>query len=117
MCNKKQSKIIPIQSDFPKIEKVQRLPEFLQFVQWFATPKQFRKPKTQKEFAKLILISEDTLTNWKNNKAFFSLFQIAVQKWMVNHVPEVIGGLYSKASNEGNAKEVEMFLKLSGMNK
>ncbi len=54
----------PIDSDSVKIiVGVQRVPEFIQFVKWFAIPHQFRQPKTQKEFAKQIGVCEDSLTD------------------------------------------------------
>lgn len=114
--NKTQN-IIPIQSDLQIITNVQRMPEFIQFIHWFATPKKFRNPKSQKDFAKQIEVCEDTITNWKNHDAFIPLLQKAIKKWMVDHAPDVIGGLYVKACSKGHAKDVEMFLKISGMDK
>lgn len=110
------NKIIPIESDSLRIiEKVNLVPEFIKFVQWFATPRQFRTPKTQKEFANEIGICQDTLTNWKQHPEFWPLVLQSINAWMKERVPDVIGGLYEKAiSDKSSAKDVEMFLRLVG---
>jgi hypothetical protein len=112
----KTQNIIPIQSDFQIITNVQRMPELIQFIEWYAVPKKFRNPRDQKGFAKKIGVCEDTITNWKNHDAFLPLLQKAMKKWMIDHVPDVIGGLYTKACSKGHAKDVEMYLRISGIN-
>lgn len=112
---RKNMATIPIHSDSRLvIPSVYRFPEFMQFVAWYATPRQFREPKTQKGLAELVGVCEDTLTDWKRNPQFWPLVQQALADWIKDRVPDVIGGLYQKAFHKGNAKEVEMFLRLSG---
>lgn len=106
-----------IQSDSQVIvPSVYRFPEFVQFTIWYATPKQIRKPKNQKEFAQLIGVCEDTLTDWKNNPEFWPLVQQAMSNWIKEKIPDVIEGLYKKARSKGHAKDVEMFLRIAGIN-
>jgi len=57
-------KTTPIHSDYQiMIKGIKNVPEFLQFVHWFATPTQFKKPKNQKEFARSIGVCQDTVTD------------------------------------------------------
>jgi hypothetical protein len=106
----------PIPSDFKlTIPSVNRFPEFIRFVAWFAAPQQFKEPETQKEFAELIGVCEDTLTDWKRRPEFWPMVQQALSDWIKEKIPDVVGGLYLRASFKGNAKEVETFLKLAGI--
>lgn len=109
--------ITPIHYDsITVLPAIQRWPEFMQFVQWYATPGQFRELQTQKEFARAVGVHEDTLTDWKRHPSFRPLALKALQGWMQDHVPDVVGGLYNKATSEKTtARDVEMFMRLAGM--
>ena len=111
----KNSQIAPIESDFPTITPaVQRLPEFVHFIKWYSTPLHYRNPKTQKEFAASIGVCVDTLTDWKKHPMFSFFVWQTIKEWLRERVPDVIGGLYLKASSEKvNAKDVELYLRLA----
>ncbi|MDE1925415.1 MAG: hypothetical protein KGH79_04555 [Patescibacteria group bacterium] len=112
----KQTVRTPIRSDFsPILVGVNLQAEFVKFAIWFGTPRSMRDPKTQREFAATIGISEDTLTDWKRRPEFAPLVWRAMREWIAERVPDVLEGLYDKACTKGNAKEVEMFLKIAGM--
>jgi hypothetical protein len=105
-----------IRSDFlPVVARVNLQAEFVKFALWFGTPRSMREPKTQKEFAAGIGVSEDTLTDWKRRPEFAALVWRAVREWMSERVPDVFEGLYYRACEKGGAKEVEMFLRFAGM--
>lgn len=105
----------PIRSDSSLIiPDVNRVAEFVRFTRWFATPRIFREPKTQKQFAEVVGVCEDTLTDWKQSPHFGPLIQQALIEWMKDKVPDVVGGLYVKTQEKPTAKDVEMFLRLAG---
>ncbi len=112
----KKNNTTTIHSDFlPIISGVQLLPEFIRFVTWYATPRQFRKPKTQKEFADLIGVCVDILTDWKRHPEFQKLVYQTMSEWIKDRVPDAIGALYKKVIQKGHSKDVETFLRLSGL--
>ncbi|MCX6740986.1 MAG: hypothetical protein NTY61_01140 [Candidatus Parcubacteria bacterium] len=113
----KETEILnPIQADFPTIiPHVDRVADFIKFAQWFATPHELRKQKNQKDFARLIGASEDTLTDWKRHQYFWPLVQQFIGDWLKERVPDVLNGLYKKACKKGHAKDVEMFTRLAGI--
>lgn len=106
----------PIHSDISLvISDIYKVPEFMKFAEWFSTPRQLRKIKTQKQFSIAIGVCEDTLTDWKQHPQFRVLVQQNISEWIKERIPDVIHGLYENDVNEGKAKDVEMFLRLSGI--
>lgn len=116
----KTTKIIqttPSYSDYQStIKGIKRVPEFLQFIHWFATPGQFKKPKNQKEFARSIGVCQDSLTDWKKHPQFWPLVFVSVSEWIREKIPDAIGGLYKRILYDGNPKAFETFLRLGGIN-
>lgn len=112
-----QQNIIPttIQSDSVEVlTGVERVAEFIQFVQWFATPARCRELKTQKEFAASVGVCEDTITAWKRNPSFWPLMRKMLGGWIKERVPEIVDGLYSKVCEKGGAAEAELLFRLAG---
>ena len=97
--------------------RINRQAEFVKFAIWYGTPGQFRQPETQKEFSESIGVCEDTLTDWKKHPQFSFFVWQTTKEWIKEHVSDVIGGLYMKASSEkAGARDVELFLKLAEAN-
>jgi len=106
----------PIQSDFHEtIKGIKYVAEFVQFAHWMSTPIQFREPEFQRDFAVQIGVSEDTLTDWKKHPKFWPLVQSLISVWIKERIPDVVGGLYENVLKVGNAKEVELYLRLAGI--
>lgn len=83
----------------------------LEFVVWSATPEKYRNPRTQRELAGVLGVSEPTLWRWSKNPKV-----IQATRWMVMHQagdPERIGQildiLYQIANDatEATGKRVE----------
>ncbi|GEM_PF-1419674 len=107
----------PIYSDSPiAISGIKHVTEFIQFVNWFATPGQFREPENQKEFAEQIGVAQDTLTDWKKHPKFWPLVYSSMSQWIKEKIPDAIGGLYNNIMEKGSAGAVELFLRLGGIN-
>jgi hypothetical protein len=107
----KQDESVRIHSDnLSMIPPVKLVAEFFEFASWAATPRQCREIKTQKEFAKKIGVSEDTLTDWKEHPQFDELVSRGWNAWAHDRIPDAIGSLYKKVM----AKDVETFLRLAG---
>lgn len=114
--NTKVTKTNPIYSDISVVvSDIYKLPEFLKFTEWYATPRYLREIKTQKEFAVSIGVCEDTLTDWKRNPKFTFFVQKNISGWVKDRIPEVINSLYEKASSEGKIGHIKMFLQLGGI--
>lgn len=113
--NNKINQCTPIHSDYlPAIPDVRRVPEFIEFVRWNALPTWHRKLKTQKEFAKRIGVSQDTLTDWKKHPEFWPLVWHFLCEWMKEQTSDIIGGLHEKiTSGKGSASDVKLFLNLA----
>jgi hypothetical protein len=88
---------------------VQEPYKLLEFIQWLALPKDFRKPKTQKEFAKGIGVNQDTLSDWKKLPDFWKEVNLYHRSHFRSHTADVLNGLLQQAKT-GRAAEVRLFL-------
>ena len=105
----------PIHSDSHlALPAVQRIPEFVEFARWCATPSWSREPPTQNEFAESFDLSPDTLTDWKRHPEFWPLVWQFVLERMKEQVPDVVERLYAKiTSGKGSVGDVQLFLRMA----
>jgi hypothetical protein len=117
MSKAKKIKVItPILSDLTPVPTgIHRDVEFMKFVENQATPLEMREFKTQKEFALHFGLSEDTLTDWKKKPEFWQIFRQIVGIKIQEGLPDVLCGLYHRASELAEPPVVAMYLQLAGM--
>jgi len=84
------------------------------FMEWLATPIEYRRPKDQKGFANKYDVSEQTLCNWKNDDDFLNEVSVYRKKRYLTKATEVVESLYKKAKKTGDAKESKLFLEYVG---
>src|SRR3989338_4173347 len=106
----------PIPSDFlPAIPDVRRIPEFIEFAKWCATPSWLREVKTQKGFAERVGVSQDTLSDWKKHLNFWPLVWQFLRDRMQEQIPDIIEGLSGKViSGKGSAGDARFLFRLAG---
>ena len=114
---KQELAVTRIDSDFlPVVTGIHHQTDFVKFAIWYGTPGQFREPETQKEFAELIGVCEDTLTSWKKHPQFDFFVWQSTKEWIREKLPDAIGGLYIKTRGENvSASDVRLWLQLSGI--
>lgn len=83
------------------------------FVDWCALSQDDRKPKTQHEFAKLIGVNPDTLSDWKKRRGFFDEVDTLRDQWFRKYITDLDYAMV-KAALKGNPKAAELFYKRYG---
>lgn len=89
-------------------------PEQLRFIEWLATPKRDRAPKTQQLFAREIGVNQDTLTDWKKMTGFRDDVFNATHQYLKSEMPEIMGALARKAK-AGDVPAIKLATQLEGM--
>ncbi|SRR5258708_21630835 len=90
--------------------KALKVNEYYLFVRWIATPEPLREPGTQGEFQQLHNVSHQTLANWKNDANFWEDVERELANWGRERTPNVILGLYARASRKGDPFAAKLWL-------
>lgn len=83
------------------------------FIDWCAISIDDKKPKTQREFAELIGVNADTLSDWKKRRGFFDEVDERRDQWFRKYVTDMDYAMV-KAGLGGNPKAAELFYKRYG---
>ena len=115
-------KSAPIGSDFLDKTKnkndaplgVLKTTEYLAFIEFTATPKEYREEQTAKEFASKIGVSVDSLTDWKKKSGFWQAVREARQNYIKeNDLGTALVSLKRSIIKYGKAPEVKLLFQLA----
>jgi Helix-turn-helix of insertion element transposase len=85
----------------------------LRFIEWLATPKQYRKPKTQRLFAQVIQVDEATLSDWKRLDGFLDDVTALARFHLKGSLSDIFAAL-SKAAIAGDVPAIKLALEVAG---
>jgi len=102
----------PKQTKKTKKKKPRLSYEYDDFIEWIALPNKLRKPKTQRELARKFGIGEDTLSDWKQREGFWEEVEKKRKSWGKERTPNVLLGLYKKASETGDPRAVRLWFEV-----
>lgn len=92
--------------DFGRVQEPLKLQAF---VRWVALPKVLREPRTCREFAKKVGVSQDTLTDWKKIWGFWREVEVEQSTYFREQSSDVLQALVNRAK-VGRAAEVKLYL-------
>ena len=83
------------------------------FLQWLATPKADRTPKTRDEFAAELALDRRTLTRWEHLPGFMNAVYEEAGIVLDARMPQILARVGSSAE-EGNVELIKLALELRG---
>jgi len=86
----------------------------LRFIEWLAHPKAEKQPKTQKQFAALIEVSEKTLCDWKKLDGFMEAVVQRSRDLVKDHIADTIGALV-RGAKKGSIPHIDRVLVMAGL--
>ena len=81
-------------------------PQQLQYAEWLAKPDWARIPKTEKDLADILGVSDQSLSDWKHLPELWEARDEALDNRMRNLVPQAAGILERAVKNPGNINKV-----------
>lgn len=84
--------------------------KLLEFVRWYALPRQLRKPETQEKLSDKIGIHKDTFVNWKRRAGFWDEVAIYRGQFGRSHVSDAVYALIHYAKQTGDPRAVKLIL-------
>lgn len=98
------------------VKSAYRIAEYNEFVRFTAFPKFLRVKefgiKTDAEFGKKYHLSKDTVTDWKRSDEFWDSVTATWKRWGKDRTPDVILGIYRKASMTGDAGAAKLWMEV-----
>jgi hypothetical protein len=89
-------------------------PDQLRFIAWSALPKAEKRPKTQKELAGVIEVSEKTLCEWKRLPGFADEVTRLAKEYMKDDGAEVLSTI-RRLAKAGSVPHLNMYLAMTGL--
>lgn len=96
---KVNSKGAKISSDGIENKGSKKDAEYLLFIEWCGTPLYERTPKTQKDLATQLGVTEATLSDWKKRKGFYDKVAKHTRQWGRFRTSDLIGALYTQIAS------------------
>ena len=97
-------------------KKIQRIAEYRKYILFSATPNQFREKefgyKTNEGFAKDNHISQRNLMLWRLRDDFWPQVNTAMNAYLKQFTPSVMGAMLKNIENNGDAPEVKLWHQL-----
>ena len=84
--------------------------KLLDFVRWYALPRQLRKPETQEKLSEKIGIHKDTFVNWKRRAGFWDEVAIYRGQFGRSYVSDALYALIRNAKQTGDPRAVKIIL-------
>jgi hypothetical protein len=85
----------------------------LRFIEWLATPKMARSPKTQKQFAAQSKHDEGTLSDWKRLPGFMDDVNGLARTQLKDNLTDIYAALV-KAATTGDVSAIKLAMEMSG---
>jgi len=84
--------------------------KLLDFVRWYALPRQLRTPETQEKLSEKIGIHKDTFVNWKRRAGFWDEVAIYRGQFGRSYVSDALYALIRHAKQTGDPRAVKLIL-------
>jgi len=87
--------------------------EQIEVIEWLATPKRNRKPKTQQALARKLGVSRETLSRWKRLPGFGDAVYSEARRCLDGRLPAILDRLGDRAE-EGDLAAIRLTLEVTG---
>ncbi len=89
-------------------------PAQAQFQTWLSLPKRLRRPRTQRDLAERLGVTEATLDEWKRLPGFQDAVNAGIAALTVGEVADVVAALVRQA-RQGSKSHAELLLTIAGL--
>lgn len=96
-----------------KVDTSKWTPEQLQVQRWLAMPTKLRQPRTQKQLAAQLGISEEVICRWKHLPGWSDAVSEIIRVWLFDDLPDVLKELVRQAK-KGSVSHQRLFLEVLG---
>ncbi len=94
------------------VSGIEQPDKLLDFVRWYALPRQLRNPETQEKLSEKIGIHKDTFANWKRRAGFWAEVDVYTNSYFRSHAPDIYYALVQYAKKTGDPRAVKLYAQL-----